>query len=143
MLPDGFMVELEPLADPAVLPVALPLPLMVLPLDPVVPELVPMELPPPIPAAPPPAPPPAPPAPPPAANASVEPSVRIEAKAIVVSFLCCPFTFLNRTTSDFALSFQSHLLGILKQEYQKKSDDRGAGIYHRLPCITVSERPAP
>lgn len=89
------MVELEPLADPAVLP----LPFMVLPLDPVVPELAPMELPPPMPAAPPPAPPPAPPAPPPpppAANASVEPSVRIEAKAIVVSFMRCPFHILRQ-----------------------------------------------
>ena len=95
VLPDGFMVELEPLDEPAVLPVVLPLPPMVVPLDPVAPELVPMELPPPIPAAPPPAPPPAPPAPPPpppaCANAKVEPRVRIEAKAIVLSFMRCPF----------------------------------------------------
>src|SRR6202012_6020874 len=98
VLPEGFTVEPEPLADPAGLPVVLPLPLMVLPLAPAVPE--PMELPPPIPAAPPPAPPPAPPAPPPpppaCANARVEPSVRIEAKAIVVSFMRCPFIFILR-----------------------------------------------
>jgi hypothetical protein len=91
VLPDGFMVELEPLDEPAVLPVVLPLPPMVVPLDPVAPELVPMELPPPIPAAPPPAPPAPPPPPPACANAKVEPRVRIEAKAIVLSFMRCPF----------------------------------------------------
>lgn len=37
VLPDGFMLVLEPFAEPAVLPEELPLPLMVLPLDPVVP----------------------------------------------------------------------------------------------------------
>jgi hypothetical protein len=86
VLPDGFMLVLEPFAEPAVLPVELPLPLMVLPLDPVVP---PPTLPPLIPAAPP-ADPPAepPPAPPPAcAFAKVLESTKAEARAIVLSFM--------------------------------------------------------
>ena len=86
VLPDGFMLVLEPFAEPAVLPVELPLPLMVLPLDPVVPPT----LPPLIPAAPPAEPPPAepPPAPPPAcAFAKVLESTKAEARAIVLSFM--------------------------------------------------------
>jgi hypothetical protein len=86
VLPDGFMLVLEPFAEPAVLPVELPLPLMVLPLDPVVPPT----LPPLIPAAPPAEPPPAepPPAPPPAcAYAKVLESAKAEARANVFSFM--------------------------------------------------------
>jgi hypothetical protein len=87
VLPDGFIVELEPLAEPGVLPDELPLPLMVLPLEPVVPVLLPMPLP--IPAAPPPEPPPAPlpPAPPLCAMANVPDSANAVANAIVVSFI--------------------------------------------------------
>jgi hypothetical protein len=78
VLPEGFIVELDPLAEPGVVPVVLPLPLMVLPLPlPVVPEA----------ALPPAVPPLAPPAPPACANAKVEEKAIPVANAIVVSFI--------------------------------------------------------
>jgi hypothetical protein len=79
VLPDGFIVVLDPLAEPGVVPVALPLPLTVLPLPfPVVPEA----------ALPPPVAPPVPLAPPPVcASANVEAKAMLAANAIVVTFM--------------------------------------------------------
>lgn len=83
VLPDGLVVELDPLAEPAVLPVVLPLPLMVLPLVPVPAAPLPA---PPLAALAPPAP-PAPPPPPAWANANVELRASTEAKAMVLNFM--------------------------------------------------------
>jgi hypothetical protein len=89
VLPEGFIVELDPLADPGVVPVVLPLPLIVLPLPlPVVPEAA---LPPP-----PAVPPLAPPAPPACANAKVEARAIPVANAIVVSFIVLLLGLLAR-----------------------------------------------
>jgi hypothetical protein len=89
VLPDGFMLVLDPLLDPGVVPVELPLPLNVLPLEPVVPELMPAEPPAPAPV-PPPAPPPVP--PPACASANVLDSANAVVNAIVLNFMRFPLS---------------------------------------------------
>jgi hypothetical protein len=101
VLPDGFVVELGPLAEPAVLPVELPAPLIVVPLEPPVPApaLLPLD-----PAAEPPA---APPAPPPAcASANVLERAKAVANAIVVIRMVVPLGCRCSSNDNLHLMFR-------------------------------------
>jgi hypothetical protein len=101
VLPDGFVVEPGPLAEPAVLPVELPAPLIVVPLEPPVPAPA---LPPLDPAAEPPA---APPAPPPAcASANVLERAKAVANAIVVILMVGPLGCCCSSNDNLRLMFR-------------------------------------
>jgi hypothetical protein len=100
VLPDGFVVDPAPLAEPAVLPVELPAPLIVVPLEPPVPApaLLPLD-----PAAEPPA---APPAPPPAcASANVLERAKAVANAIVVILMVVPLGCCSDNNDNLHLMF--------------------------------------
>jgi hypothetical protein len=99
VLPDGFVVDPGPLAEPAVLPVELPAPLIVVPLEPPVPApaLLPLD-----PAAEPPAAPPA----PACASANVLERAKAVANAIVVILMVVPLGCCCSSNDNLHLMFR-------------------------------------